>query len=53
MVVDQAFGTGAWFGGKKIQTWEAFNFYRRSSTSRPCQDERSHLGKCHGCSKVK
>jgi len=25
MVVDQAFG-GAWLGGKKGQTWEAFNF---------------------------
>jgi len=26
MVVDQAFEGGAWFGGKKGQTWEAFNF---------------------------
>ncbi len=51
MVVDQAFEGGAWLGGKKIQTWEAFNFCRRSSTSRPCQDERSHFGKCDGCAK--
>ncbi len=24
----------------------------RSSTSRPCQDECSHLGKCDGCAKA-
>jgi hypothetical protein len=53
MVVDQTFGIGAWLGGRKVQTWEAFNFYKKSSTSRPCQDERSHLGKCDGCAKAK
>jgi len=26
MVVDQAFEKGAWLGGKKGQTWKAFNF---------------------------
>jgi len=26
MVVDQAFEGGAWFGDRKGQTWEAFNF---------------------------
>jgi len=26
MVVDQAFEGGAWLGGRKGQTWEAFNF---------------------------
>jgi len=26
MVVDQKFEGGAWLGGKKNQTWEAFNF---------------------------
>jgi len=26
MVVDQTFEGGAWLGGKKGQTWEAFNF---------------------------
>jgi len=36
MVVDQAFEGGAWLGGKKGQTWEAFNFCRRSLTSKPC-----------------
>jgi hypothetical protein len=51
--IAKAFSIGAWLGGRKVQTWEAFNCCRRSSTSRPCQDERSHLGKCHGCSKVK
>jgi len=25
----------------------------RSSTSRPCQNECSHIGKCHGYAKVK
>jgi len=35
MVVDQAFEGGAWLGGEKNQTWEAFNFSRRSLTSRP------------------
>jgi len=53
MVVDQAFGTCAWLGGRKVQTWEAFNFCRRSLTSRPCQDERLHLGKCDGYAKAK
>jgi len=53
MVVNQAFGTGAWLGGRKVQTWEAFNFYRRSLTSRPCQDEHSHLGKWDGYAKAK
>jgi len=53
MVIDQTFEGGAWLGGRTGQTWEAFNFYRRSSTSRPCQNECSHLGKCHGYAKVK
>jgi hypothetical protein len=53
MVVDQAFGIGAWLSGRKVQTWEAFNLCRRYSTSRPCQDECSHLGKCDGCAKAK
>jgi len=53
MVIDQAFEGGAQLGGRKVQTWEAFNCYRRSSTSRPCQDERSHFGKCDGCAKMK
>jgi hypothetical protein len=35
MVVDETFEGGAWLGGRKGQTWEAFNFRRRSSTSRP------------------
>jgi hypothetical protein len=48
MAINQAFEGGAWLGGKKIKTWEAFNFYRRSSASRPWQDERSHFGKCDG-----
>jgi len=26
MVVDQTFERGAWLGGRKGQTWEAFNF---------------------------
>jgi len=36
MVVDQTFEGGAWLGGKKGQTWEAFNFSKKSSKSRPC-----------------
>jgi hypothetical protein len=35
MVVDQSFEGGAWFGGGKGQTWEAFNLCRRFSTSKP------------------
>jgi hypothetical protein len=35
MVVDQTFEEGACFSGRKDQTWEAFNFCRRSLTSRP------------------
>jgi len=35
MAIDQAFEGGAWLGGKKSQTWEAFNFYRKSLTSKP------------------
>jgi len=53
MAIDQAFEGGAWLDGRKVQTWEAFNYYRRSSTSTPCQDERSHFGKCDGCAKAK
>jgi len=49
MAVDQALEGGAWLGGRKVQTWEAFNCCRRSSTTRPCQDECSHLGKCDCC----
>jgi hypothetical protein len=53
MVVDETFGIGAWLSGRKVQTWEAFNFCKMFLTSRPFQDERSHLRRCHGCSKVK
>jgi hypothetical protein len=28
MIVDQAFEGGAWLGDRKVQTWEAFNFYK-------------------------
>jgi len=52
MVVDQSFEGGAWLGGRKGQTREAFNFYRGSSTSRPCQNECFHFGKCNGCAKA-
>jgi len=52
MVIDQAFEGGAWLGGIKGQTWEAFNYCRKSSTSRPCQDECLHLGKCDGYAKA-
>ncbi len=51
MVVDQAFEGSARLSGRKVQTWEAFNFCKKSSISRPCQDERSHLGKCDGYAK--
>jgi hypothetical protein len=53
MAIDQTFERGARLGGRKVQTWEAFNCCRRSSTLRPCQDERSHFGKCDGCAKAK
>jgi hypothetical protein len=53
MVVDQTFKGGARLGGKKVQTWEALNLCMRSLTSRPCQDECSHFGKCNGCAKAK
>jgi len=35
MVVDKAFEGGAWLNGRKGQTWEAFNFFKRSLTSKP------------------
>jgi hypothetical protein len=53
MVTDLAFEGGAWLGGRKGQTWEAFNCCRRSLTLRPCQNECSHLGKCNGYAKAK
>jgi hypothetical protein len=45
-------GALSWLGGKKSQTWEAFNYCKRSSTSKPCQDECLHLGKRDGCAKA-
>jgi hypothetical protein len=53
MVLNQTFEKDVWLGAKKGQTWKAFNFCRKSSTSRPCSNECSHLGKCHGYVKEK
>jgi hypothetical protein len=36
LLLSHFFERGAWFNGKKGQTWEAFNFWRRSSTWGPC-----------------
>jgi len=36
MVVNQAFERSAWLNGRKGQTWEAFNFGKKSLTSRAC-----------------
>jgi len=53
MAIDAAFEGGARLGGRKVKTWEAFNCCRRSSASRPWQDERSHFERCDGCAEAK
>jgi hypothetical protein len=52
MFVDQTFEKGAWFGGRKGLTCEGFNFCKKPSTSKPCQNEFLHSGKCHGRAKA-
>jgi hypothetical protein len=53
MANNRAFEGGARLGDRKVKTWEAFNCCRRSSASRPWEDERSHFGRCDGYAEAK